>query len=536
MTAQAGSKMPFGHFVFLIDSSEIRSSNDSIGQLIACGGFIKCIILYQGNAMRQIDLFKTSNSVKGVLSDGRNALVYRHPYKALGDVGGIGFVAACSENVAKPRNFRILEGCTDKGYSDLCQLITAGKSAQSDHQIVRIGIGDDYLGQAVALECISTDVDQALRHRKHAFNARVGKGVIVDALQVRGCGNGDLFQSTATVKSKFRNFLDGIGQSDLGQIATSVERAFIHTAQLTSRCKSHTTKILAHCKGVIVNGDNACGNVHLRDLRIIECAITERQDIGIGREHDTRQLAVLKSTESDDLHALGDCQRAFPACRTYDQLSAVLGEQQAVLGTVDKVGSIHRNALQIRQCDKGVLTDIGHVCRDMQRGKPRVIKRVAHNHKLSCAAKRNGLELHSLTECTCPDLIDRIGQTQRHKIRIGEGFFGNLGQANASFKGQRRYAAVLKGCATHRFQACGKRNTPQTLGVLKCRAFDHAKRCSCLKRQRLQRRIGKGGASDKLHACRNGYRQKSGSVKGFSLNRDQRIRQNDTLHRRILKC
>ena len=276
--------------------------------------------------MRDTHFLQTCQPVKSTFTHECNPFADIDLLQALGHVSGVGLVSARAKDIAEPSDLVILEGRADEGHRDLGEFLTILKGAYADDKIPIVGIGYSHRGKPVAHECIRSDVDQRFGCSVITAEARIGKGVIVNTLDLARFGHGYLGQLPTTVEGEIRDFHDAVGQHDVGQILTAVERTLVHALEIVVFGKDHLLEIIAHSKGIVVDRHHAGGNVHCGDtISIVERAVTEGQDIGIVKELDLRQLTVLKGAEADDLDTFRYGEATRPSRRYGNQLASILG-------------------------------------------------------------------------------------------------------------------------------------------------------------------------------------------------------------------
>ena len=485
--------------------------------------------------MRNINFFYRLNTVKRTLSYNRYPLTYRHPLQTVGHVCAIRLISAGTEDIAEPSVGFVFKRAADERQGDLLQIVTPLKCTDADDEVVGVGIGHGDGRELVAHKGVCTDVDERFGRGEVTFKASVGKGVVINALNGAGLRNGQFVNLFTSVECEIGDLYDCIGQSDIIKAGTSVECALIDAAQLVILCKGDLCQIFAGCKGIVVDGDHACGHVHLGDGRAIECAITEGKDIGICKEVDLCQLAFLKRTKADDLDTCRNGEDSLSACRGNNELSAVLCDEQTVNRAVLRVICIYCKVLQIGERSKGVFPNVGYVCGNMNAFKSRMIEHVAHNHHALGVSKVNRFELLRLAERAMIKQSYAIGNGYSSDIRVRKGFLGNFVDADAVLECQRRDATVLKDGTTNRGQALGERDRTKRLGPLKCGLLHNAQFGVICKRKGLYRRISKCGTSDKINACGNADRFECRMVERFILDGNERFRQNNTLNSAISK-
>ena len=228
-------------------------------------------------------------------------------------------------------------------------------------------------------------------------------------------------------------------------------------------------QVLAICKCIIVNRNHALGNINAGQIvRLKECAVTECQDIGVRVKLDLGQFGFFKRTKAQHFHACRHSQTARSACRHDNQLSAILGEQQTVLGFIPRVVLVHRDLSKIRQRNKTVLANVCHVGRNMQRSQTSMIERVALQRNVFGITEGHALQRENFHKRIVVDIIDAIGQNQFSQFSFCKGVLRNLGQRNSLFKDHACQSAFLEHTSAHGSQRCGKSDFGQIAGSLKC--------------------------------------------------------------------
>ena len=399
-----------------------------------------------------------------------------------------------------------------------------------------VGIRHGQLGDLGAKECVVADVDQGFGRSELTLNARVCKGVGINALDNTVFAHGNAVELGAAVEREIRNLHDGFGNHDVFKANISAECTFVNALELVIFCEVYGLQVLAVCKGVVVDRDYALGNIDRGDvLRFEERTVTKSQNVSVGIKLDFGQLGFFKRAKAQHFHACRNGQTTCSACGYHDQLSAVLGEQEAILGLIPRVVLVHRDLGQVRQGNKAVFPDVGHVCGDMQRGEARMVERVALQANVLCTAEGHTLQRGDFHECIVINIIDTVGQCDALQLGFCKGIFGNTLKRNSFFKGYRNKTAFLEHTSTHGGQRCGKRHFGQVAGALKgillngrnLRALGKGQRCYICIRKRF--------TADKGHTCGDGNLAKRVIGKRFCLNACQRIGQYHARNTLVLK-
>ena len=317
--------------------------------------------------MRNAHFGEHRESIKRALSNHGNSLGHGHLFQVFRHVGRVRLVSARAKDITEPSNLIVLKGGTDERNGDLDHFSTLGKRTDANDQFKLLIIRNCNGGQLVAHKCVSSNVIERLGQSKLAGKSRIGKGIVVNALELACLGNRQAIDLFTTVERKLRNLHDAIGQNNIRKILTTVERTLVNTAQAAAVGKGHLGQTLTVRKRVVIDRHHAGGNLNLCQRRAEECPIAEGENIGILKEVHTRQLAILKRAKSNDLDARGNGQFARSARRSCDQLSAVLGDQQTVYFLIIQVVCGHLEPLQVRECHECVFSNKGNVGGNGQR-------------------------------------------------------------------------------------------------------------------------------------------------------------------------
>ena len=540
MPRNSVAEMRVVHRIFIDRSTIYKAAYNGgcngIRQLIFCRRYVKRIVVHRLYAMGNADLLQLFQFIESTRSHEGDSLGNIDLLQALGHVGSVSLITAGTKNIAEPGDLVVLEGRANEGHRDLNKVITLGESTDADGEIPCVGIGNGDGGKLVAHKGVRADVNEGLGGGVISAEACVSKGVIVNPLDPARLTNGDLGQLSATVEGEFGDLHDAVGEQDVGQIRTAVERALVDALEVIVLREGNGLETVAHGEGIVVDGHHAGGNMHLCDaVGVVECAVAEGQNIRAFQELDLGELTVLKGTEADDLDPLGHRQGSFPARRHGDQLSAVLGHQQAVHSLVVGVIFSHGECGQIMQTHEGVFAHVAHVFGDMDAFQPRSVERVGHDHQFLAAAEGHGFQLLDLAEGVVTYDRHAVGYGHGGNMGIREGLLGDLGHGETLGKGQRRDAAALEYSPSHGSHGCGDDHATQLFGLLKGRLLDGLDLCVGSKGQAFDGSIGKGGASDEGHALRDKHGRQIGVIERLGLDGLQGLWQHDAPYRAVHK-
>ena len=486
--------------------------------------------------MRDTHLLKSRQTAKGILTHKGNPLADIDLFQALGHVGRIRLITTCTKDITEPSDPVILKACADERHRDLGEFLTIFKSTDADDKIPIVGIGNRNGRESVTHKGVGANVNEGLGGSVIPAEARVSKGVVVNALELGSLTDGNIRQLTATIEGKVGDLYNAVGEHDVRKILTAVERALIDTLEVVVLGKGHLLEIIAHGKGVVVYSHHAGGNMHFGDaIGVIERAVTKGQNIRIVKELDLGELAVLKGTEADNLNTLGYGQATRPSRRHSNQLAAVFGYQQTVHSLV--VGIVLGNGIgrEIMQADESVFTHVTHVLGDINRLQTRLIEYVGHDHHVCTATQSHGFQFLGLAEGVVVNEGYAVGDGHGGNMGIGKGLLRDLGHGESVRKGQRGDTAALEYRAPHGSHGCGNNHTTQLFGLFKGGLLDGLDLRVGGKGQGFDRRIRKGGTSDEGHACGDRNRLQFRVIERLGLDDLQGHRQLDTLHRAVHK-
>ena len=349
---------------------------------------LKCKSIKHTNRFRQIDDFQAGTVSKATTVDSGDTFCNSNDFQAFGDIGLIGLIIAGAEDVTKPGDDFVLKTCADEGQGDLRQLVAVFECADADDQILLIGIGDCHLGQLGAQEGVIADIDQRFRGSEFTIQARVGKGIVIDALDLIILRDGQPIDLAAAIESKIRDLHNGIRNRDVLQVDTAQECTFVDTLQLVILSEDYRLQVFTVGKGIVINGHHALGNGDFGDILCLkEGPIAKGQDIGIRMEQDLRKLTLLKGTKADLLHASRNHQATGSACRHRNQFAAILGQQQAIHDAIVRIIDVHTECLQIAKCNEAVFANVGHISRNVQFFQTGVVESIVHQANALIIAK-----------------------------------------------------------------------------------------------------------------------------------------------------
>ena len=486
--------------------------------------------------MRHIDGFQTGTVSKAAGEDGGDTIGKRYRFQAFGNICFVSLVGTSAKDISEPRNFLILIACTNKWQCDLDHFIAFFECADADDQILLIGIGDCHLGQLGAQEGVIADIDQRFRGSEFTIQARVGKGIIIDALNVVILRDGQLIDLAAAVEGKVRDLHDTVGSHDILQVDTTQECAFVDALQLVILSEDYRLQVFTVGKGIVINGHHALGNGDFGDILCLkEGPIAKGQDIGIRMEQDLRKLTLLKGTKADLLHASRNHQATGSACRHRNQLPAALGQQQAVHSGVVGVVGVHAECLQVRECNETVFADVGHIGRNMQFFQTGVVEGVAHQTNALVVAEGDTFQGLHIVECVMVHQSNTVRQGHGDQFCLRKGLLGDLCNPDAAFKDHTGQAAFQEHAGAHRSQRCGQSHRFQVFGALKGVLLHHRQLGAGGEGKCGNICVGKGLSADEGHISRNDDACQIAVGKGLCLDAGKGIRQNDGFYSAILE-